>query len=115
MSLQKSIIKQYKEIYPKDKLKDISAKTGIQITRIFRILNGSEMKLKEYEVFDEIVNSKTNNALIIKLAKDCLLSLSSARRSFIISNMQQALKINSFKISINNQGNLPTSSSVMAL
>jgi hypothetical protein len=99
MSLQKSIIKQYKEIYPKDKLKDISHKTGIQITRIFRILNGSEMKLREYEVFEQIVNQTTNNAAIVALAKVCLTSLSSARRATLISNMQHALKINSFKLS----------------
>ena len=112
MSLQKSIIKQYKEIYPKDKLKDISDKTGIQITRIFRILNGSEMKLKEYEVFDQIINSKTNNAAIIKLAKECLLSLSAGRRASLVSNMQQALKINLFTSMANNNHYSLTSSAV---
>lgn len=108
MSLQKSIIKQYKEIYPQDKLKDISKKTGIQITRIFRIfriLNGSEMKLREYEIFEQIINQTTNNAAIVKLAKSCLASLSSARRQSLVSNMQQALKLNSFKLSHQNKSN----------
>jgi hypothetical protein len=39
------------EIKGSPSLKIISEDTGIQITRVFRLFNGYEMKLSEYEVF----------------------------------------------------------------
>jgi hypothetical protein len=52
--LQQKLISTYKEIFPKDTYKDISNKTRIQQTRVFRIFNGSEMKLSEYEVIEGV-------------------------------------------------------------
>ena len=55
MELQQQIIKHYFEIFGDDKtLKEISNHLGIQITRVFRILNGYEMKLTEYEKFKSV-------------------------------------------------------------
>ena len=51
MALQNSVLAEYKKIYPKKTLKEISVDTGIQVTRVFRLFNGSEMKLAEYEKF----------------------------------------------------------------
>ena len=53
--LQNATIQAYKAVFPDDKLKNISERTSIQITRVFRILNGSEMKLTEYEAFQNAI------------------------------------------------------------
>lgn len=60
-SLQKKTLDEYKRIFPKDSLKIISKKTNIQITRVFRIFNGSEMKVKELESFLEVLGNKPTN------------------------------------------------------
>ncbi|MEX0798835.1 MAG: hypothetical protein WEB87_02765 [Bacteriovoracaceae bacterium] len=52
MNYQNSIINKYKKAFPGRTLKVISQETGIQMTRVFRLFNGAEMKLKEYEAFE---------------------------------------------------------------
>ena len=68
MELQEQIIKNYYETFGREKtLKEISNHLGIQITRVFRILNGYEMKLTEYEKFNSITqleNSKNSKNLV---------------------------------------------------
>lgn len=49
--LQQAILRQYQEHFPGLTYRAIAEHTGIQLTRIFRIINGSEMKLREYEIF----------------------------------------------------------------
>ena len=39
-------------------LKQIAHDSGIQITRVFRIINGCEMRLKEYLVFEAMIQKK---------------------------------------------------------
>ena len=58
MDLQKTILNQYMLLNGKPTLKKISEDTGIQLTRVFRILNGSTMKLCEYQVFNKKVKEK---------------------------------------------------------
>lgn len=55
-TLEKEIIRRYRRVFPNDTLKVISEKTGIQITRVFRIMNGKPMKVAELEVFERILN-----------------------------------------------------------
>jgi hypothetical protein len=55
MTLQQSILKQFKERYPKLTLKRGSELTGINSSRLFRLLNGSEMKLGEYEILQNLL------------------------------------------------------------
>ena len=55
-ALQTAIIQSYKQKFPNHKLRHISEQTSIQITRVFRILNGSEMKISEYEAFQKCLN-----------------------------------------------------------
>lgn len=62
MDLQMRVINRYFKIFGKKTLKEISTHTGIQITRVFRILNGSEMKLSEFSVFYSLVNAKLGTA-----------------------------------------------------
>ena len=49
MDLQKSTIAEFKKAYPEITLKKASQVLGIQITRVFRLFNGHEMRLGEYE------------------------------------------------------------------
>lgn len=93
MSLQTAVLKQYKETFPKDKLKETSKRTGIQITRVFRILNGSEMKLKEYEAFELCIQKDFATSEFLASAKDCLLKLNHERKRHLLCQMKHALKI----------------------
>ena len=66
MSDQKTILKQYMELNCNPTLKVISEETGIQITRVFRLLNGSKMRLEEFKVFEDAVMKKMgmDNSLV---------------------------------------------------
>lgn len=55
-NIQRETIYQYQTKYPNDTLRDIASKTGIQLTRVFRIINGYEMKLKEYLSFQKSIH-----------------------------------------------------------
>ena len=58
MELQDTILKQYMLLNQDPTLKKISMDTGIQQTRVFRLLNGSTMKLSEYEIFYQNIKEK---------------------------------------------------------
>lgn len=58
MDLQMTILNQYMLLNNKPTLKQIAADTGIQLTRVFRLFNGSTMKLSEYQVFNKKVKEK---------------------------------------------------------
>jgi hypothetical protein len=58
MSLQNSTIQRYRLFYPQETLREISARTGIQITRVFRLINGKPMRLKEFEAFEKAIHLK---------------------------------------------------------
>lgn len=96
MSVQVLILKLFKEAYPNAKLKDISDKTGIQITRVFRLMNGAEMKVSELESFQSLLQDPKSNSKFIEISKSCALNLSPKRRNYIQAIMEQALKLHSF-------------------
>ena len=49
--MQEQILRQYKKLKGSQSLRKMSEDTGIDSTRIFRIVHGSEMRLGEYEIF----------------------------------------------------------------
>jgi hypothetical protein len=61
MDLQKSIIAEFKKAYPEITLKKASQVLGIQITRVFRLFNGHEMRLVEYEKFKKVLTEDNSN------------------------------------------------------
>lgn len=76
MNLQTSIIKQYLLLNGDQTLRAISAQTGIQQTRVFRLLNGSEMKLAEYEIFHQQINKHIGlKCSLADLAEQCFQNL----------------------------------------
>lgn len=101
MQTQEALVKRYKEIYPKDTFQKISEKTGIQITRVFRIFNGSEMKLKEYQSLEVLINSNLDSNDFIHSAKECINNLSIERINYLLNQMRHSLKLNEYKVKNN--------------
>lgn len=58
MCLQEKTIHDYLKIFENPTLKQISIDTGINLTRIFRIIHGSPMKLFEFEILNEKIKGK---------------------------------------------------------
>lgn len=55
---ERETIQRYRKTFPNDTLKVISSKTGIQLTRVFRIMNGKPMKVSELEIFENILGQR---------------------------------------------------------
>lgn len=79
MELQKIVLGQYMVLNNNPTLKTIAADTGIQFSRVFRIFNGSSMKLSEYQIFQQRVKEKMGLTDTLEaIAFDCSLKLSPA-------------------------------------
>ncbi|NOT77473.1 MAG: hypothetical protein HOP07_00560 [Bacteriovoracaceae bacterium] len=77
MDSQKIILEQYSLLFGKPTIKEIAKDTGIQLTRVFRLLNGSSMKLSEYLVFQKKVKEKMGLSYGLEvLAFECSQKLS---------------------------------------
>ncbi len=70
MDLQKTIFKKYFEAKGKKTLREMAEETGINLSRIFRLLNGCKMRLDEYEKFDVVIKGNNKNQLK-DLIEDC--------------------------------------------
>ncbi|MGB0452398.1 MAG: hypothetical protein ACPGJV_01685 [Bacteriovoracaceae bacterium] len=57
MNLQDEVLLEFKKFYPGLTLAQQAEVTGIQVTRMFRLNNGSEMKLTEFEKFKTAIKS----------------------------------------------------------
>ena len=94
-TLEKEIIRRYRQVFPHDTLKVISQKTGIQITRVFRIMNGKPMKVSELESFENILNiecgEKKNLTEIDRLTKLAAATLSVGELEHIIKIIERKL------------------------
>jgi len=64
MDIQKTILNQYLLLNKKPTFKEIASDTGIQVTRVFRLFNGSTMKLSEYQIFNRKVKEKIENGFL---------------------------------------------------
>jgi hypothetical protein len=58
MTLQNKTIQRYRQFLPQETLREVSSRTGIQITRVFRLFNGKAMKVGELEAFEAVINQK---------------------------------------------------------
>lgn len=58
MSLQQHTLHRYRQLFPNDTLREVSARTGIQITRVFRLFSGKTMKVGELEAFQSVIERK---------------------------------------------------------
>lgn len=77
MELQKKILKQYMQLKSKPTLKEVANDTGIQLTRVFRLLNGAPMKLEEFQIFQKRVKELSGlTSTLEEVAYECALKLS---------------------------------------
>jgi len=53
--LQDRTIREFLKLLGKKTLREYSDLTGIEKTRIFRLINGAEMKITEFEIFQTII------------------------------------------------------------
>lgn len=58
MSLQIKTITRYRQLFPGETLREVSARTGIQITRVFRLFGGKTMKVGELEAFESAITAR---------------------------------------------------------
>lgn len=58
MKLQNRVLKKYRLYFPNDTLRDVSERTNIQLTRVFRLFNGKPMKVQELEAFETVIEEK---------------------------------------------------------
>lgn len=94
MNEQKRILEQFMKHFHHPTLRETSLMTGIQLTRVFRLFNGSEMKLEEYLIFINLIKEETGkHSPLSKLAYECsyLLSLSAVKELEIL--LEQKLKL----------------------
>jgi hypothetical protein len=66
--LQNQLLGLFKKKYPDMPLKEIAKNSDIQITRVFRLLNGSEMKITEYESFIGLLEMQYPQHILLLLA-----------------------------------------------
>jgi hypothetical protein len=84
-----TILNQYMLLNGKPTLKKIADDTGIQLTRVFRLFNGSTMKLSEYQIFNKKVKEKMGlTEGLEEIAFECSMRLSPEA----IKDLEQYLK-----------------------
>lgn len=70
MTLQQKTLQRYRQLFPNETLRETSARTGIQITRVFRLFNGKIMKVGELEAFETAIsNRRLENPSLEKLSQ----------------------------------------------
>ena len=92
MCLQKKIIQDYMEAYEKPTLRRIAIDTGIHITRVFRIMQGSRMKLDEYEVMKKRIDTKRGGSRLERIVSKVLDTLSARELNEIEAILSRRLK-----------------------
>ncbi|MFZ4713927.1 MAG: hypothetical protein ACOYL6_09460 [Bacteriovoracaceae bacterium] len=94
MTLQHSILVRFREHYPQASFKEIAELTGIQSTRVFRLFNGFEMKLKEYAQIENVLAQKSHASIdkeFLQLTQELLSHLSSHERKYFHLYLQREL------------------------
>jgi len=109
MEKQDAIIKRYQQLLPKNKtFKLIAAHTGIQVTRVFRLFNGSKMRLEEYQIFESCIKeAEGSDNSLHALIDICLTHLSLETIEAIRNDIERKLRLKRFIISIKKPFNNP--------
>ena len=93
MSLQNRVLNDYRLAYPNYSLRETAALTGIQLTRVFRLLNGSAMKLEEYERFSRVTYKlPTQTSYADKIIREALSRFSEAETGKLVEIIEKKLK-----------------------
>lgn len=94
MDLQKNTLKEYLDLKNSPSIRQIAEDTKIQQTRVFRLLNGSKMKLEEYEIFKErIIEARSSGSELEKLSFECVSKLSKSALKELEETMREKLNL----------------------
>ena len=76
-NVQQNILKDYMSLFTRPTILQLSRDSGIQKTRVFRLINGIEMRLSEYLIIKDRISKLTNICTDLQtVAKECEYSLS---------------------------------------
>jgi hypothetical protein len=100
MTLQQKTLLKYRTYFPSEPLRVTSARTGIQITRVFRLFSGKTMKVGELEAFEKAINERIlenpcHHALMAAV-EDASASLSAKEVQKIIEYVQRKVRTHQF-------------------
>lgn len=59
MNLQQQILAEFKQHFPRRTFREVEDLTGIQLTRVFRLMNGAPMRLDEYETLRHVIETRS--------------------------------------------------------
>lgn len=77
--LQKETLEEFMKVTGRKTFQQYSELLGIEKTRIFRIFNGAEMKLKEFEKFQEVLGQRENKVSWKEVLSDAQLTRECSR------------------------------------
>lgn len=97
MQLQNTILTTFKNHYPNHTLNQSAKLLKINRTRLFRLFNGSEMKISEYESFEKaILQAQGAGTLdLLTKTKECLKVLKPEKLKQLIDQMNEKLFLES--------------------
>jgi predicted transcriptional regulator len=95
MQIQRKILREFNRLYGDLSIKKKSEVTGIQTTRMFRLLKGAEMKVGELEKLQEAICIKRDNRVctVLTLAHKCSYELSGEALKEVCSYLQRRLRL----------------------
>lgn len=102
MGAQEQIIQNFKAAFGPIPLKEISRLTGIHMTRVFRLMNGYEMRLEESQKFINAIPRVKSEVELVDLARDCEQKLPSAIVGDIALLMRRRLRLSD--LAVKNEG-----------
>lgn len=102
--VQDKLIDTYMGLLSKNTIREMAIDSGIQKTRLFRIMNGQEMKLSEYITLKNRISSLFGKiSPVEELAKECEKELSVNSISEISNYMQRRIRLAKLQSKINCQ------------
>ena len=97
MEIQKLLLEKYFAVKGQQSYRDIAKETGIQETRVFRIVSKNvPMKLEEYLIFKKLIKVDTSEEVDISIvARECQNQLSKETQNELIIMMRRKLQLSS--------------------
>lgn len=89
---QRAVLDTYFLTFGRLPLRKIASHTGIQTSRVYRILNGHEMKLSEYEKFQQSICQKSTYGELEDILKDSGPFLTERMRDEIKKTIERLVK-----------------------
>ena len=95
-TLQKNILDEYVKVFKNPTIREMSEDTGIQMTRVFRLFNGSKMRLNEYVIFKSAIEKERGiSSSLSHLLEKSLYTLPREQLKKLEKELERALYLNS--------------------